>query len=103
MPATAIVQVSATGAIVAAVAGQRITVWSYHLSFAGSVNVKWQDGASTDLTGLDYGAANIISNSPPVTDQQGKSFLFRTSLGNALYLNLSGAVAVGGYVIYEQG
>jgi hypothetical protein len=88
--------------IVAGVAGQRIFVYAYHLSFSGTVNAKWQDG-STDLTGLDYGVAGVISDSPTTKGQMGSAPLFSCAAGDDLNLNLSvGSVPVSGYVVYDQ-
>jgi len=84
--------------IVAAVTSKKIRVLGGKLSFSGTVNAKWQSGASgTDLTGLTYGVANVVDNLPfnPVGH-------FETASGILLNLNLSGAVAVGGYVVYVE-
>lgn len=90
----AVVQLSATGAVVAANATCKIRVLAYTLSFAGTVNVKWQS-ASTDLTGLKYGTVGLI-HSPgfcPVG-------WFETVKNEALNLNLSASIAVGGEIAY---
>lgn len=96
--------ISASGAganaIVTAVAGKRIRVCGYVLSFSGSVNAKWQSG-STDLTGLIYGGAGIVAQAPVGPQQPGGvPGWFETTAGAALNLNLSGATAVGGHVSY---
>lgn len=94
----AAIAASSSGAneIVAAVTGKKIKVLAYLLSAAGSVNAKWQR-ASTDITGLHYMVANSQVPSPfsPVG-------LFETASGEALNLNLSVGVAVGGYVVYVE-
>lgn len=85
---------SAGGAttIVAAQAGQRIVVLCWDLVASAAVNVKWQSHVTpTDLTGLYYLATNggaAVAFSPVGH--------FRTLVGEALDLNLSSAVAVGG-------
>lgn len=85
--------------LVAAVAGKRIRVHAYELSASAAANAKFKDGASTDLTGLIYlAAAGAAADAVERTnDSDG---LFQTSPGNALVLNLSAAVAVGGWVDY---
>lgn len=82
--------------IVAAVAGKSIVVVSYVLVANGAVNVKFQSHTTpTDLTGLLYLAANggVVAG----FNQQG---WFRTISGQALDINLSAAVAVGGHLNY---
>ena len=98
-PTTVAISCSSSGAneIVAAVTGKRIRVLGYTLTFSGSVNAKFQS-ASTDKTGLLYGAAaaNVCA---PITDTP-DLFWFETAIGEALNLNLSGATAVGGHLTY---
>src|SRR5712691_9582119 len=84
------ISVSASGdnTIVPAVSGKRIKVVAYTLQAVGTVNAKWRDGSSADLTGqFNFQAREGISPaaSPP-------GWLFGTSAGNALVLNLSGAI-----------
>jgi hypothetical protein len=83
--------------IAAGGASNKIYVVAFSLSFSGTVNAKFQSGASgTDLTGLYYGIANAGAGSaiaPP-------AFLFATAANTLLNLNISGAVAVGGHVTY---
>lgn len=89
---------SGNNTIVAAVTGKKIRVLAYKLSFSGTVNGKFQTGAGgTDLTGLIYGVANVIDKGDfsPVGH-------FETAAGALLNLNLSGAVAVGGYIVYVE-
>lgn len=89
---------SSSGAneVVAAVTGKKIVVLSYFLSASGTVNAKWQR-ASTDITGLHYMVAN---NQVPVAFSPVGHF--ETAAGEALNLNLSGAVAVGGHLVYVE-
>lgn len=102
---TVAIAASASGAneIVAAVAGYQYRVIAFVLSFGGTVNAKWQS-ASTDKTGLFYGAANTVVESPalPATSPSRPPAQFECAAGDALNLNLSGAVAVGGYVVYDR-
>ncbi len=89
---------SGNNTIVAAVTGKKIRVLEFALSFSGTVNAKFQSAAGgTDLTGLFYGAAN--SQVPGSFNPLGK---FETASGALLNLNLSAAVAVGGYVVYVE-
>ncbi len=86
--------------------GRRIRVTAYKLTFAGTVTAQWWSGPSASGTQLDqiYGAAGMdveAAPMPPRTQggiQQGR---FETAGGQALVLNLSGAVAVGGHVVFE--
>lgn len=82
--------------IVAAVGGKRIKVFAIVLNVTGTVNAKWKDGAAADLTGdMNFQAREgyAINVVPP-------AFVLGTTAGNALILNLSGAIAVDGWVAY---
>lgn len=84
--------------VVAAVNTKKIRVVSYDFVVAGAVNVKFQSGGSTDLTGLyTFGAAGDgkVNNFNPVGWME-------TVAGEALTLNLSGAVLVGGCIQYME-
>lgn len=106
MPTTVAIAASSSGAnqIVAGAAGFKYRVLAFLLSFSGTVNAKWQSAAN-DLTGLVYGLAGV--NAPghplvPAPTEATPKGLFTTNAGEDLNLNLSGAVAVGGYVVYEK-
>lgn len=77
--------------------GKVTYVFAWNISFSGTVNAKFTDGASgTLLSGLYYGIANAGGGnavSPPY-------FLWKTTANTALILNLSGATAVGGSLSY---
>ena len=99
-PKFAKIDVSSSGnnTIVSAVTSYKIRVVAYNFIAAGSVNPKWQDGASgTDLTGPKYCVVNTGICAPfnPVG-------WFETSGGTLLNLNLSANVAVGGEVVYVE-
>lgn len=88
---------SGDNTLIAAVAAKKIYVFAWNLSFSGTVNAKFTDGAAgTLLSGLYYGIVNAGGGnavSPP-------NALWIGSTNTALVLNLSGAVAVGGSVSY---
>lgn len=99
-PKFATITASASGAttIVAAVTSKKIRVLSWTLVANGAVNAKWQSHVTpTDKTGLHYFAANGGISVPfsPVGH-------FETVAGEALDINLSGAVAVGGSLVYVE-
>jgi hypothetical protein len=85
--------------VIAAVSGKKTYVYAFELSFSGTVNAKFTDGAAgTLLGGLYYGVANAGAAQtvgPPY-------YLWVGSTNTALELNLSGAVAVGGGISYWQ-
>jgi hypothetical protein len=87
---------SGDNSLVAAVTGKRFRVHAFALSFAGTVDAKFQSAAS-DLTGLFYGVANNQVVAPYCEEG-----LFQTAVGEALELNLSAAIAVGGYLVYSE-
>lgn len=107
MPTTVAIAASSSGdnEIVAAVTGpsRKIRVLAFHLSFGGTVNAKWKSGASTDKTGLLYGilGTQLPARAHEAPSQHSPPFIFETAAGEALNLNLSGAVAVGGWVTYD--
>lgn len=97
-PQFASIVASSSGAttLVSAVAGKRIRVLAYVLMANGTVNVKWQSHTNaTDLTGLDYLIANtgVAPGYVPVGH-------FQTNIGEALDINLSASIAVGGHFTY---
>jgi hypothetical protein len=99
-PKFAVITASSSGAteVVAAVTSKKIRVLRFSLSANGNVNVKFQsDNTPTDLTGLfyltQYGGAGAAFC--PVG-------LFETVAGEALDINLSAAVAVGGVLTYVE-
>lgn len=96
----AAIAASASGdnTVVAAVSGKAIYLLAYNIMSNGAVNAKWKSGASTDLTGLAYmdaaGKGKVCNYNP-------KAWC-KTAAGEALVLNLSGAVAVGGEITYVE-
>ncbi len=99
-PKRAVITASSSGAttIVSAVTGKKIRVLSCGISANAAVNVKFQSHATpTDITGLLY-----------LTDKGGygagfsPAGHFETVAGEALDINLSGAVAVGGFLTYVE-
>jgi len=92
--------VSGQGALVAAVVGRKIRVINYGIIASGAVTVKFQS-ASTDLTGAMSIAANGgISASGTALGPNGFFGLFETASGEALNINLGGAIQVSGHLGY---
>ncbi len=93
---TAVIATSSSGStlIVAAVAGRVIRALSDRVMANGTVNVKWKSN-TTDICGLAYLVANTGYVDPfnPVG-------WFETAAGEALNIDLSAAVAVGGVLRY---
>jgi len=96
---SASINVSASGdnTLITGVGGQTIRVFQLFFVVNGSVNVKFKDGAATDLTGV----MNMVSNGSFVLDLSNEPW-FVTSTANAFVLNLSGAVQVSGRIYYKQ-
>lgn len=86
--------------VVAGVTGKKIRVLGYILMASAAVNAKWRS-ATTDKTGLLYPGANGGASAPVVSDPS-EMFWFETAVGEALVINLSGAIAVGGHVVYNE-
>lgn len=99
-PKFAAVVASNSGAttIINAVSSKKIRVLAVEIMANGTVNAKWQSHTTpTDLTGLAYLVANagyVLPFSP--------SGWFETVSGEALDINLSAAIAVGGSVVYVE-
>jgi hypothetical protein len=95
-PKFAAITASSSGntSVVAAVAGKKIRVLRWSVSSNGAVNVKFQR-ATTDVTGLYYLTqfASVGGGYCPVGH-------FETASNEALNINLSGAMAVGGVLTY---
>lgn len=89
---------SGNNTLVAAVTGKKIRLVAVAMMAAAAVNAKFQTAAGgTDLTGLFYPAANGGFVLP--YNEEG---WFETVVGELLNLNLSGAVAVGGCLTYQE-
>lgn len=87
---------SGDNTIVAAQSGKQIRVTSYSLLCASAVNGTWKSGASTSLSGaMPFGANGGIAQPEILTG------CLETAVGDALVLNLSGAVQVSGYINYQ--
>lgn len=100
-PKFAVIAASSSGnnTLVAAVSSKKIRVLAYNFMGNGAVNAKFQSGAGgTDLTGLKYIAAaggGLVAPFNPAG-------WFETASNTLLNLNLSGAVAVGGELVYVE-
>lgn len=97
-PLFAAITANGSGAttIVAAVGGKQIRVLQWIITTNAAVNFKFQSHVTpTDITGLFYSGAQGGAGGAfnPVGH-------FQTVSGEALDINLSGAVAVGGYLVY---
>ena len=82
--------------VIEAVPGLRLAVVQLRVLAAGAVNIKFRSG-TTDIDGLAYLTTDsgYILNFSPVG-------WFTTNAGEALNLNLSAAVAVGGILGYAE-
>lgn len=92
---------SSSGAttIVALVAAKKIRVLAWDLKVNAAVNFKWQSHVTpTDLTGLYY----CNGQGDGVARAANPFGYFETVAGEALDINLSGAVAVGGVLTYVE-
>lgn len=88
---------SGNNEIVAAVAGKSVRVHGYVLVANGDVDAKFRSADAADLTGaMPMGAKGGGVAAP----WAGEAGWFQTAAGEALNLNLSGAVAVRGHLVY---
>jgi hypothetical protein len=95
------ISISASGdnTVVAAVSGRPIKVHQIFLVANAAVNVKFKDGASSDLNAT---AINLSSGGAITLQYTGQPW-WVTTVGNAFIINLSGAVACTGRVYYTEG
>lgn len=89
--------------VVAAVAGKKIRVVGYTTASAGTVTVTWKSGAATSISGpmpmVAAGDSIGIGSSGTYMAEYG---VMETGVSQALVLNLSAAVAVGGHLVYRE-
>lgn len=83
--------------IVAAVSGKRIRVLQWGLAAGGDVDVKWKSGSSTSISGTRPLTKYASAGGSP--SPWGR---FKTGVGEALNLNLTAAVPVGGELAYVE-
>lgn len=99
---SAVVNASTSGnnTLIAGTASQTIRVFAIDLMMGGAVNIKFRDGASTDLSAAQpfYAGGGKVLDPFPAGDP-----LFVCSVANDFVLNLSAAVAVTGTIWYTKG
>jgi autotransporter translocation and assembly factor TamB len=98
-PKYAKIAISASGTVIAAVASKKIRVLAFTITSNGAVNAKFQTSTGpADLSGLIYMPAagnGICCNFNPVG-------WFETGVGDALNINLSAGIAIGGTITYVE-
>lgn len=82
--------------IVAAVPGKRIFVIGYRLSASAAVNANFQSHTTTTRAG----GLHYLSAASPASVMASPFGIFATMPGEALDINLSAAVPVGGDLVY---
>ena len=103
------ISVSASGdnTVVTGVANFAVRVLGYVLTASAAVNARWMSdtaGNAKALSGLLYftlttsGSISVVV--APVVPMNGRGW-FQADAGKDLNLNLSGAQAVGGHLLYE--
>lgn len=102
MPYAAIsVSSSGDNTIVAAVTGRRIRVQNYTIIAAGSVSVTWKSGSNAISGAMPLAANGGAAPAAGGPNANGPDGVLETNGGEALILNLSGAVGVYGHLRYE--
>jgi hypothetical protein len=90
--------------LVTAVPGKKILVTSYTIVVTAAVGFQWKSG-STPISGpMNFSAGGQGCAPPPRTEEEtwtGLRGLIETARGEALILNVSGDVQVGGHLTYE--
>lgn len=90
---------SGDNTILAAVTGKRIRLIAAALTVAGAVNAKWQSSTAGDLSGVYV----LSASGDGIVLPYNPAGWVETVAGEALELNLSGAVAVTGHVTVMVG
>lgn len=89
---------SGNNTLVAAVVGKKIRVLAYNFMAEGTVNAKFQSGASgTDLTGNSY----LVANTGKVAPYNPVGW-FETGSNTLLNLSLNASINVGGELVYVE-
>lgn len=88
---------SGNNEIVAAVTGKRIRVLSYNYVCHGTVKPAWRSGATTVIGGR----GSFVDGTGKVCPKNEDGWL-QTAVGEALNLNLSAAIEVGGEGTYLE-
>ncbi len=97
---SAVINVTATGNVIAAVASNTLQVYAYaYTTSAANMTVTWRDGATTLLSGPYQLGANPFGVAESVNPP---AFLFKTGSGNALAIVVGGTGTVGGRVSYWE-
>lgn len=91
-------------AVVNLVASKKIRVIKLSFVCGGAVNVKWQSAAQNAAGGTvtDLGGLMTFISSTGIAEPECWQGIFETAAGEALKLNLSAAVQVGGYLTYIE-
>ncbi len=84
-------------AVVALVASKRIRMIRYSLVCGGAVTVTWKSSTAGAISGPMAFAAN-----GGISEPEAPRGICQTAVGEALVLNLGGAVAVGGWLTYVE-
>lgn len=89
---------SGDNTLVLAAAGKKVRVFSYVFVASGAVAVRWKSGANNKSGAMALAANGGIAM--PATRDFGE--VLATNAGEALILNLGGAVQVSGHFTYTQ-
>lgn len=94
---SAVINLGATGSVVAAITGKEICVVAYDFTLAGTTpTATWRSGASTSKSGAFTGSRTHASSFP--------GYLFKTTRGESLDLVLTGSgVSAQGVLTYYEG
>lgn len=97
-PKRAVIATAASGdtTLVPAVPGKSLRVTDYTAVAAGTVSVKFKS-AATDISG----AMPLVANAQ-LQSVDAAAGVLQTAQGEALVLNLSAAIAVGGHLTYVE-
>lgn len=89
---------SGDNTIIAAVAGKKLRVYQLVLISAGTVTTRWESGTAGNFLSGEMTLAVNTGYAPPWCP----AGHFETVAGEALNLQLSGAVSVDGWLVYAE-
>lgn len=91
---------SGDNTIVSLIAGRRLRVVSYLLVTAGDVVVTWKSSVAGAISGPMSLGNTSSGQGGGASHPTGPSAALQTAVGEALVLNLSDAISVGGHLTY---
>lgn len=100
----AVINASASGdnTVIAAVPGKILRLLGYSASAAGAVTATWKSGSTAISGPMTLSTGSIEFGVFGGGTYMAEYGIMQTAIGQALILNLGGAVQVGGHLVYRE-